>query len=168
MNSRFVLVGPPAMGKSSLLRFIPSIVERSTCIDLENTAFPRDPDSLKRLARDLIGVGWTMPLFLGNAAADSVDLALLGYQVIALHHDDHEQYKQRMIARDSKSGSASQGDHWEHHRWLFHEEMPRRKIEPFFVDTLDPEFDDNIHATIRHIANRFQLKPWPDEDPVAQ
>lgn len=168
MDSRFVIVGPPAMGKSSLLRYIPSFVYRSTCIDLENTAFPRDPDSLKRLARHLIGVGWTSPLFLGNAAADSVDLALLGYQVIALHHNDREQYLQRMAERDSERGSPSQGDHWKHHQWLFHEEMPRRKIKPFLVDTLDPQFDGDVHGTIQHIVNHFHLKPWPDEDPIAQ
>jgi len=162
MNSRFVIVGAPAMGKSNLLRFIPSIIYRATCIDLEHTGFPTDQQRLKDFAEHLIGAGWTRPLFLGNAAANSIELALLGYQVIALHHNDHDRYLEHMEKRDQERGSSFQGDHWEYHRNIFHEEMPNQGIKPLIVDTLNKAYHEQPRKTIEYIASELELRLWQD------
>jgi hypothetical protein len=111
-ENKFVIVGPPAMGKSTLLRLIPSVIRFATAIDLEllmkcNSGEERG--SVHAHVRHISAMPWNGPLFLGNAAAYFPFISSLGFRVIALHHPDHKKYLEWMNGRDRREGQPNQG-----------------------------------------------------------
>ncbi len=161
MGRAFVLVGAPAMGKSSLLREIPSVIELATCIDLENASASTSTETLLSFVEDVMRITWRGPLFVGCGNVNPMGFAEIGFEVIGLHHENEAQYRQRMRDRDLANGWGTQGDFWASHRRLLTESMPARDIQPFMVDTCHSELDGQIDKTIRMIAKKFDLPTMP-------
>ncbi len=160
MEPRFLIVGAPGMGKTTLLAKLPTIICRATCIDLENCQSPCDREFLHRLTSSILLGNWQNPIFFGNAAADACQLAELGLSIIALHCPYRDRYLEQMKSRDRQYRQASQGDaHWEYHRELFEETMTKRNIQPFMLDSVTMNEDEAIRA----IASYFDLKLWTNQ-----
>lgn len=160
MEPRFLIVGAPGMGKTTLLAKLPTIICRATCIDLENCQSPCDREFLHRLTSSILLGNWQNPIFFGNAAADACQLAELGLSIIALHCPYRDRYLEQMKSRDRQYRQASQGDaHWEYHRELFEETMPKRNIQPFMLDSVTMNEDEAIRA----IATHYDLKLWTNK-----
>ncbi len=146
------------MGKTSLLREIPKHIYRASILDFEDCRYARDIEMMLGVAATLAALHWHHPLFVGNAAGASDRLAKVGYHVIGLHCPDHAQYLRKFDEREEKRGRTNQGDHWPFHNELFHVRMPRHGIQPFLIDTMSNEFDDQPDLVAIAIRDHFQLK----------
>jgi len=155
-HQKFLLVGPPAMGKSTILRLIPSVLDRATAIDLEHIGNAHNKELMHSLAGAWERLPWNGPLFLGCAAADSRVIAKYGFTVVALFHDDHQEYLDWMNERDSRESQASQGDHWQYHNDLF-EEFATTLEDRYYRISPILEFRSSKIELIKSLASRYSL-----------
>ena len=102
----FALAGPPASGKSTLLRVIPSVIKNSMAIDLE--LFGPEPGFALAVRRGLLDSLLATPrhgiLFFGVAEVPFDEFARKGVGVIGLYTRDQNRYHERLRDRNRTAG----------------------------------------------------------------
>lgn len=156
MNTRaFAIAGPPASGKSTLLRVIPSIIKSSIAIDLElfESLVERRSvlDSMLRRTRNGI-------LFFGVADVPFAEFADKGVDVIGLCTNDRDRYLERLKERN-RADDKPDTDQSKHFCGCIRDlDLLRSKHQlKLEIDIFDARFEGNPVATAEFIAKEFSL-----------
>lgn len=102
---KYALYGPPASGKSSLIRRLPTLGKDITAIDLELVERDRRDPMLATLR----ATRFKGPLFVGAADRDYPQLN--GFRVILLLPLDKQRYLQNFAERSKREPEKANQDH---------------------------------------------------------
>jgi hypothetical protein len=162
----FALAGPPASGKSTLLRVIPSVIRSSIAIDLE--LFGPAPGLAQQVRREVLDsiLATTRHgiLFFGVADVPFAEFAHNGVEVIGLYTTDRVRYLQRLRDRN-RAGGRPETEQSEHFRGCMGAlDLLRRSNQlRLEIDIFDPRLEGRPVATAEFIANGLSL---PTYDPA--
>jgi len=164
MNIRaFAIAGPPASGKSTLLRVIPSIITNSIAIDLE--LFGPVPGPAEAERRSVLDSMLTKTrhgiLFFGVADVPFAEFPGKGVDVIGLYINDRDRYLERLKKRNRDEGKL-ESDQSEHFHGCINaldilRSNHQLKLE---IDIFDARFDGKPVATAVHIAKLLSLSTY--------
>lgn len=156
MNSRaFAIAGPPASGKSTLLRVIPSIIKGSIAIDLELFGPLAERRSVldSMLSRTRNGI-----LFFGVADVPFEEFPKKGVEVIGLYTNDRDRYFERLKERN-RAFEKPDKHQSEHFCGCIRDldllrSNHQLKLE---IDIFNASLEGNPEATAEYIAERLSL-----------
>ena len=151
MSNRVIIYGPPASGKSTVLRSLASTKD-CTVIDLEQVAGSAGFARQNRitLLQKLAALRFGGDLFIGAADIDPSDFPP-GFRVVALLHTDKAQY----LARVDQRNRIPPGKAWQDEDRLFDLFTQVVGKNPHWIHIDPARFEDRHELLVQHLFERL-------------
>ena len=149
MHDKFIIYGPPASGKSTLLRTLPKFVDNCTSIDLE---LIESKESRIALIQCLSGLDFKGPLFVGAADLAPKEFPPI-FRVVTLLYNEKSQYIARVARRiETNPNKANQNE--EHLFACFTNALGKN---PNWTHVDPVLFEDKHELMAQHVLQRLGI-----------
>ena len=151
MSNRVIIYGPPASGKSTILRSLAS-TKNCTVIDLEQVDGSGGVATQNRISllQKLAALSFCGDLFIGAADTDPRDFPP-GFRVVAILHRNKAQYLARVDQRNRISPSKARQDE----ELLFDLFTQAVGENPLWIPIDPASFEDQFELLVRHLLERL-------------
>jgi hypothetical protein len=151
MHDKFIIYGPPASGKSTLLRILPTLFENCTSIDLEHV---EDKEGRLVMLQHLACLQFKGPLFIGAADIAPKDFPDT-FKVVILLYREKSLYLERVVRRNKiRPSKAGQN---EDHLFDCFTSVSASKTQWLHIDPAC--FEEEHELMAKHILEKVGLSP---------